>query len=557
VAIGARIFFLLWIDEPILFFKYPYFAAKLAGGEDIGERLIDLSPFYLYFLTFLKTIFGTDWVTAKLIQSFIGALNALLILALGNRLFNKTAGFFAALIYALYGNVIILESTLEPTVFVLLFNLLSVCFLLFAKDGSKPPSRTIAMIAVGGLFTGLSIITKPNFLLFVPLGIVWLFFFRIGTLSFNKRLVQALIFCGSALLVITPVTLRNYIKLNDFVLVTADAGKVFYHGNSNGASPLEGINLPDNIFIEEKGDEPDYAHVMFRKTATRLNGNTLSPSESSWFWIKKTFDDIFDDPAQYLIREVKKFIFFFTDYEVHYIASAHAEYKTSLSFPLIRYGIITSLGVLGMLLSLKRFRELFLIYGAVGMYLLAGMLFLVQSRYRTPAVPYLCLFAGGAIYRLKEMVCTRRFKPFAASVLLVCTLFVITHYAFKGEIARQNRWQEATKTCYQMRARPLFKSGSYKEAISQLDRCLAIVPDFGPALNLRGRAYAMLSQYRKAEVDFLRLISLNPFASQGYRNIGFAYLLQGRKNQAKIYLAKALSLAPQDEKLKKALKDLK
>ena len=56
VAIGARILFLVWIDEPILFFKYPYFADKLCQGKDIGERLIDLSPFYLYFLTLLHEL---------------------------------------------------------------------------------------------------------------------------------------------------------------------------------------------------------------------------------------------------------------------------------------------------------------------------------------------------------------------------------------------------------------------------------------------------------------------------------------------------------------------
>ena len=31
VAVGARFFFLIWIDNPILFFKYPYFAEKLAA----------------------------------------------------------------------------------------------------------------------------------------------------------------------------------------------------------------------------------------------------------------------------------------------------------------------------------------------------------------------------------------------------------------------------------------------------------------------------------------------------------------------------------------------
>ena len=376
-------------------------------------------------------------------------------------------------------------------------------------------------------------------------------------MSFHKRLVQSLIFCGSALIVIMPVTIRNYAKVNDFVLVTADAGKVFYHGNSNGATALEGTNLRDHGGDDEGTGEPDYAHVMFRKTSVRHTGKPMSPSESSWFWIKKTLGDILADPTQYLKREIKKFIFFFTDYEVHYIASAHAEYKETLRFPLIRYGIIISLGVLGMILSLKRFRKLFIVYGAIGVYLFAGMLFLVQSRYRTPAVPYLCLFAGGAIYSLKEMIYARRFKPFGISILLSCVLFVISHSVFKGEILKQDRWQEATKICYQMRARPLFDKGRYRAAITQLDRCLAIVPHFRPALNLRGRAYAMIGQYKMAETDFKRLISLRPVNAQGYRNISFIYLLRRETDKARFYLTKALALAPDDKKVKEALIELK
>jgi len=552
----ARMFFLIWIDEPALFSKYPYFAEKLAAGKDIGERIVDLSPFYLYFLTFLKKIFGLNWAIVKLIQSFIGAFNALLILALGSRLFNKTAGLIAALIYALYGNVIILESTLEPTAFILFFNLLLIYFLVLVKGASNSTPQTVALIVTGGIFAGLSIITKPNSLLFLPLGMGWLLFFSTGTLIFHKRLVQSLIFCGAALLVVMPVTIRNYIKVNDFILVTADAGKVFFHGNSNGASALEGIDLPDNSFVEEKDAEPDYAHVMFRKTAVRLTGKPMSPSESSWFWTKRTLDDILADPAQYLKREIKKLIFFFTDYEVHYIASAHTEYKESLFFPFFRYGIIMSLGVLGMLLSLKKFGHLFLVYGAIGVYLFAGMLFLVQSRYRTPAVPYLCLFAGNAILSLKEMIYARRLKFFCMSILLAGILFFLTHFAYRSEFVKHDRWQEATKICYQMRARPLFDRCRYKEAISQLDRCLSIVPDFTPALNLRGKAYAMLVQYKRAEMDFNRVMTLNPNSSQGYANMGFVCLLQDETDMARLYLTKALALAPHDKKVKETLKNL-
>jgi 4-amino-4-deoxy-L-arabinose transferase-like glycosyltransferase len=557
LAICARAFFFIWIDEPILFSKYTYFAEKLAEGKDIGERIVDLSPFYLYFLTFLRQIFGIEWDSAKLIQSFVGAFNALLILALGSRVFNKTAGILAAILYALYGNIIILESTLEPTAFICFFNLLLFYFLLLAKDFSHKPRHTATLIAVGGLFAGLSIITKPNSLLFVPLGIGWLLFCQTGTKTFRKKLALALIYCISALAVVAPVTLRNYIKLKDFVFVTADAGKVFYHGNSRTATALDRATLPGIEMIVEDTIEPDYAHVLFRKTAGKLTGHPVSPSESSHFWVGQTLRDIYDDPPRHIKRTLKKLVFFFTNYELHYIASAHVEYKRSLDFPLIPYGIIISLAVLGMVLSFKRFREFFLLYGAIGVYIISGMLFLMQSRYRTPAVPYLCLFAGGAIYSLKEMICTRRFKSFVACLLFTSTVFVLSRTALKGEINRVDRWQEATKTCYQMRALPLFKRGSYKAAIPPLDRCLSIVPDFRPGLNLRGRAYAMMRQYKMAETDFLKLISLNPDSPQGYRNIGFAYLLQGQNKQARAYLLKALSLAPDDGTIKKALKDLK
>jgi len=209
-----------------------------------------------------------------------------------------------------------------------------------------------------------------------------------------------------------------------------------------------------------------------------------------------------------------------------------------------------------MLLSLKRFKKLFLVYGAIGVYLSSGLLFLVQSRYRTPAVPYFCLFAGSAIYTLKEMIYARRFRSLCMCLLFAGVLFVLSHFAFRGEIIKQDLWQEGTKICYQMRARPLFDTGRHKKAISQLDRCLSILPDFKPALILRGKAYAILGQYKKAETDFKRLISLGPSDPKGYKNIGFVYLLQGERDMARFYLTKAFALAPDDKKVKEALKGL-
>jgi tetratricopeptide (TPR) repeat protein len=555
-AICTRAFFLIWIDEPIIFIKYPFFAEKLASGVDIGERLVDLSPFYLYFLTLLKTLFGVSWTFIKCFQIVIGAINSLLVFVIGIRLFNRSAAFIGALIFAFYGNLIVLETTLEPTVFVLLFNLLSVYFLILSGNKSKSRSYAILNILAAGIFTGMAIITKPNFLLFLPIGVAWFLLFRKTDFGFGKNLVHALLFLCTAFLIIAPITVRNYLKLHDLVLVTADAGKVFFHGNSQSATAIVGADLLENNPYTKGNAEPDFAHVVFRKTASRITGEDLAPSQATSFWINTTLKDIFDDPQLYLIRQFKKFVHFFTDYEIHYIASAHKEYKKTLSYPFLRYGIIIALGFLGILLSLKKFKTVFLIYGAISVYLVSCTIFLVNARYRTPAVPYFCLFAGYSVHCLRDMAKKHHFKHLSICAILLIIFYFSTQFVFKPAIVKHDRWQEATKIHYEVDGRSAFTNRNHEEAVVSLDKCIEILPNFYPAYILRGRSYAILGDYEKAEADFNQAISLNPENPTGHKNIGFVYLLQKKTDAAENSLNKALKHDPKNEKIREALKTL-
>ncbi|MBW1995138.1 MAG: hypothetical protein JRI77_11920, partial [Deltaproteobacteria bacterium] len=373
---------------------------------------------------------------------------------------------------------------------------------------------------------------------------------------FKKIILQVGILFCSAFIVVLPVTIRNYVKLKEFVLVTADAGKVFYHGNAKGASALEGIALKDEGFAEEAAREPDYAHVLFRITASRLSGKELSASQSSRFWARKALNDILSEPTAYLIRQLKKMFYFFNDYEMHYIASAYKEYKTTLGFPYIRYGVIASLSLLGMALSLRSDRSLdrlFLIYGIIFVYVVSGLLFLVQSRYRTPVVPYLSLFGGYGVFRIKKMIEAKNYKPAALSIIVIGMLFVITRFVYRAEILKMEHWQTATKINYQLGARVFYQRGRYQDAIAELNKCVAMAPYFAPAYNLRGKSYAMLSDLDSAEKDFHRVIQLSPKIAEGYKNLGFLFLLKKNPSKAKSYLLKALSLSPADIKIKDAL----
>lgn len=553
IALAARLVFLLYIDEHALFMKYPYFAAKLASGQNIGERLLDLSPFYLSFVKYMKVLFNVNWTSVQLVQSFVGVVNSLLVFALGRRVFSDAVGFFAALMYAIYGNLIALESTLEPEVFVLCFNLTAVYFLVDVAFLSGGLARSAKSSLLAGFFSGISILTKPNFLLFLPFGAIWLVWFATQGASLHQRVVQAGLFVCVAMMVVLPITLRNYLLFRDVVLVTADGGKVFFHGNGNGATALEGTGLPEEGFSEEGATEPDYAHVLFRKKASELSGRNLLPSESSKFWAKQAMNQISSEPMSYLGLELKKLFYFFNGYEMHHIASAYKEYKASLAFPFLTFSIISPLALVGLWLAAADGRKCFTIYAALCVYAASCLLFLVQSRYRMPAVPYLCLFAAKTFCDFCNAWAAKRWKWVIAVFGALVILYLSTNVLWQCEVVKVDRWQIATKVHYELGASPLFKQHRYKDAIAEADRCVAMVPSFSPGYNLRGKCHAILGDYDKAMADFQRVIFLSPRMPDGYRNIGLLFLLKGNAGAANLYLRKALSLNPNDKKAKDAL----
>jgi len=542
----VRLFMLSNVDEPDFFDKYLYFANKLVAGDDLGTRLIDLSPGYLYIVTAYVKLFGENWRLLEYLHSLAGCSVCLLIYMIGHRAFDNRTGLVAALLYAFYGNVVILESTLEPVVFVLLFNSLAVYFLLKAEDSHPQSHQRLLNTIIAGLFTGVSIITKASFLLFLPLATFWIAFAAKQLAPIKRRLVLVIAFIIAALVPVFPISVRNYVKLNDLILVTADAGKVFFHGNAKGATALQWTSLDDAGFIAETTDDPDNTHVLFRDTASRLAGRQLKPSESSSFWVRRTLEDILSNPGNYLKLEFKKALFFFHDYEMHFIPSAYTAYKRSLQYPLVRNGLITSLAIVGMALACGRARSLTLIYGMIFIYLISGLIFIVQSRYRIPAVPYLSLFAANGAWMIISMFRSGRIRNALVSVTAALVLLGLFNFSFRSELAFLDRWQTASKTRYANTAWPLFNKGRPREAIVELDAVIEEFPDFSAAYNLRGRSFAMLKEYENASEDFWKVIALSPAVSEGYKNMAIVYYYVGDYTNARNFLLRARALNPRD-----------
>ncbi len=431
-ALAARTYYYFQVSTHYPFVKYPYFGLKASLGLDLGNRVLDLSPLYLGFWTLWTRLFGVAREAATIFQLGLGTVNALLILAVGRRYVGPRAALAGALLYAFHGNAPILEALFEPLVFEVFFGLLFLLFLDAAARALRSQGRAMPLALAAGLSAGLAAITKPNFLPTVLLASLWLARVHENGAAPRTRGKAAGALFLSACLVVSVVTVRNALRFHDFILVTADLGKVFHHGNGPGADgttsaadprPVEGDNLPL---------EPDAIHELFRLEASRQAGRPLSPSQASRFWTRKTLDFMLSRPGHSLEILGRKALLFFTDYEIHLTAQGYGEYKRSPGFPLARFGFISALGILGMVLRGRRWRALFPLYGLVGNYLVSGVVLVASSRYRGPAVPALCLFAGCGLVFMLDALRARRFRALAFSFLAAATLWTLASFGARN-----------------------------------------------------------------------------------------------------------------------------
>jgi 4-amino-4-deoxy-L-arabinose transferase-like glycosyltransferase len=552
LTIKVVIFFLA--TDPIIFNKYPYFAEQISKGGVIGERILDLSPAYLYITVLFFKIFGPNWEALALVQILLGSLNCIFIYFIGARIFGTATGLLAAAILMLYGNMTLVELTLEPETFVLFFNSLALLALIKSGNEGTPPYRSWKWF-LAGMLIGLSAITKPNALLIIPGALIWIVL-SVKTRETRCRAMASILL--GVFLLVAPVTIRNFIQFNDFILITADGGKVFFHGNGPGATGMERADLPNQGFIEEKySTEPDYAHALFRKTARAISKASLKPSECSDFWFVYTIKHIQANPPDALFLEWKKFCLFWNNYEVHDLDSTYKNYTNIQKWPLIPYGVISALSILGMGIMMRRMHHAFLLYWMIAIYLFSVLVFFAASRYRIPAAPFLCLFASQFLIRLFHFNRHKDIPRTLCWLMLIPISLAWTYLPFHGEIKQFDQWQQAARIHYSLMGKTLFAKGKYQEAIKEFEKVISVDQDFTPAYNYLGKSYAILGKIDKAQSCFQRVIDLTPTLDEGYLNMGLLLELTGESSKALPYFEKALSINSNNTKAKEHIGKLK
>jgi tetratricopeptide (TPR) repeat protein len=499
-------------------------AQTIAQGDWIGNSVFFRAPFYPYFLAIIYRIFGHNYFIPRLIQHLIGSFSCILIYFLAKKIYNKNVAIISSLITATYGMLISFEAELLLDFFLVFFDTLLILLLLKAKDS---PKRSLWFIC--GIVLGFSAITRPNILFCIPFIWLWTFVSFLKEFKLKKVLSFCITFFLGAVIIIFPVTLRNYLVGKDFVMIASQGGINFYIGNNENADGMSAIFY-----------KPDWQYRDFEYLAQKEAGKTLKPSEISDFYYKKGVEFIRKYPSKALKLTLKKLYLFWNKFEVSNNQDIYFFRRYSSLIRILPFGfwLVGPLALTGIALSLIERRKIFLPLIFILSYMVTVVMFFVTARFRLPVIPFLIIFASFPLYWVIKKIIQGEY----CSLLTFLVLFIPSVLLVDSNIYHLNSKNFAQ--AYFSLGNVYLKKGDTKKALEQYNLALKDYPQIDRIHLNKGIIFFRLREWDKAEKEFLIELEINPQNEKAYNNLSVLYRLENDNPRAVIYANKALEIKP-------------
>jgi hypothetical protein len=332
------------------------------GFSPLKLRFVFHPPVYLYFIGVLYTVFGT-LTAVKVAQCLLGATLVLALGRIGAGAFGERAGLFAAGLAAFYPELVwFCAHFWAETVFALLL------WWGFERLLQADDRGSVELAAVAGLLWGLAVLTRETALYFLPVAALWLAWRRDGG---GRR---AAFFLATALLVILPWTLRNWVVFQVFLPVSSAGALNLWQGNTR---------MTRQEVYEEywavRGRAQKYHHARERALEAIVERQPL--------WI---FEKLRDEMPAYWAAHGQPI--------VHIERGAYGKVARPYALAAIAvvvapYVVLLGLFVLG-IAALPRGRPVWLLLAFLAFYVLLHVAAHGYPRYRLPSLPVLFLVAG-------------------------------------------------------------------------------------------------------------------------------------------------------------------
>ncbi|MCD6098700.1 tetratricopeptide repeat protein [bacterium] len=465
-------------------------AEQILHGNFLGNGAFFRAPLYPYFLAAIFKILGTNLLIPRIIQHIIGIGTVLLTYRLADRAFGKQMAFWAGITAAIYPTLIYFESRLLLDSLAVLLDLLLLNILVDAFEKDSLPGYLLS-----GIILGTSALTRPNILLFSPFILLWFLLARKRELK--KNILRIIPVALGAILIVSPVTLRNYIKSGDFVLIATQGGVNFYIGNnqfSDGATAS----------VPEFGERWEYRDCI--ALAEETTGEKLSPSDVSEFFYKKGICFITNHPKEATLLFLRKIYLWLNRYEVSNNQNIyfHRRYFCILYLLPFAFTIVGTFGLFGMSRGARKNSTTSLLTIYFITYSISIILFFVTARFRLPVLPVLIIFTPFGLTRILSDIKNRRI-PY---IILFIVIAFIVNSNLTG--TREN--------------------------------------DFSSSHFSLGNVYLRKGELDSAKVEFKTALKLNPNTPGANLNLGVICFHEGRREDAKRYFLRETEVAPKDPK---------
>lgn len=379
-------------------YEYHTVAQSLAAGRGFvfvshgGVPYYSLeAPLYPWLCAQVYTLTHGSVAALLVLQMLVGSLTAVLVAAIGTRLFNRQAGLAGGLLVACHPGLIVYASLKAHALTV---DALCFCVVLwqFLQLGRE---RSVRRSVWAGLALGLSLLQRPTAVAFLPAGALWLFL----TAARSQRVAavkQGLLVGACAFLVILPWTIRNTLIHHQLVFMRSTNWEVFWRGNNpsaTGHSYLDG----EHLVLETL---PPEALAELHRLPDEMQ-------QARWFR-DRAFAFIRAHPADFLMLTLKKWYYFWwrapqtgTLYPRAWLYGYQAFYVMVLW---LVAACVRAVAIHG---TSEQRRAVSLI----GLMLLAlsliQSLHYVEGRHRWAAEPFLLLLAGAPLARIGKALRAR------------------------------------------------------------------------------------------------------------------------------------------------------
>ncbi len=507
--------------------RYDLWAQAIAAGDWRGKGVFYQAPLYPYFLAVLYRLAGRSLGLVRVVQALLGAGACAAVAAAGRRLVSPAAGLAAGILLALYPPAIFFDGLLQKSALDLA--LMSLVVLLVAVFATRP--RAWHALAGGALLAAFSL-SRENALALLPLAALGLAF-GWRARPWPERLGWVGLLALGAALVLAPVAWRNLAVGGELALTTSQAGTNFYIGNHPGA---DGRYRP----LRRGRTSPEFERQDATELAEAAVGHPLSPRGVSRYWLSRGLDFARSQPAAWAALLARKWLLVWHGAELVDTDALEAYRDRSallaLLYPLLGFGTLCPLAVLGVWATRDRWRTLWPLYALALAWSAAVALFYVLARYRYPLVPILALFAGAGIAAAVELLRRREARRLAPGLALAAAAAVACNWPLGGADPRA--------TTYADLGTELAALGRRDEAAGELEHALALDPRLAGAHLALGNVQVQRGQIDAAAASYRRAAELDPADPQAENNLGTILAREGRDAEAEASFRTAVARDP-------------